>query len=67
MPKALTTYLLRAVPADLWQAARVKANAEQLSMRSVIVALLRAYVDGRVTVRIAARDRRPQYGPKVAV
>ena len=38
-------YQLKHIPLDLWLKARAKATAEQTSMRAVIVALIRAWVD----------------------
>lgn len=37
-------YQLKHIPLDLWLKARAKATAEQTSMREVLVALIRAWV-----------------------
>lgn len=39
-------YLLDKIPATLWTEARAKAKREGMSMRGLLLTLLRRYVDG---------------------
>lgn len=41
---ATVSYLLRAIPADLWEAVKDRARREGLSLRTVLILSLRAYV-----------------------
>ena len=49
------TYLLRDIDDRLWTRAKAKADADGLSLRALLLALLRGYVTGAVS--IAATDR----------
>ena len=40
----VTAYTLRAIPADIWKRARLRALREDLDMRSVLLKLLDQYV-----------------------
>jgi hypothetical protein len=46
----MRAYLLRDIDADLWDQVRRRARSDGLSVRAVILHLLRAYVAGRVSV-----------------
>ena len=56
------TYLLRNVPDGLWRQFHDAARAAKRPMREVLLALVRAYVDGAVEVSVppATRARREQ-------
>jgi plasmid stability protein len=41
------TYLLRDIDPELWTRVKVRAAREGVSMRAVLIRLLRAYVAGR--------------------
>lgn len=45
-----TTYLLRDVDARIWRRVRDRAKTEGVSVRGIILYLLKAYADGRVAV-----------------
>jgi hypothetical protein len=42
-------YILRDAPADLWSQFTTKAKAEGWPLRALFLALMQAYVTGRVT------------------
>lgn len=42
----MANFILRKFDADLWQRVKVRACAEQMSLRSVVLALLAMYADG---------------------
>lgn len=42
------SYLLRRIPSDLWLSARVKSTRKGVSMRLVILKLLRYWLDEKV-------------------
>lgn len=44
------TYMLRDVPPPLWAAVKARAATEHRSLRSLLLALLQAYIDGRVAL-----------------
>ena len=43
-----TTYLLRSIDLKLWLQVKAQADADGLTMRGLIIALLRAYAAGRI-------------------
>ena len=58
-------YPLRDVPLDDWTAMRQRAHAEGLSVRAVLIGLVRAYGEGRVKLRLHVDERRKSRGPRV--
>lgn len=48
-----TTFLLRNVDDKLWTRVKARAKADDLSLRALIMALLRGYADKRVSVSAA--------------
>jgi len=50
------SYLIRDIPRDLWRLAKQKAAEEDVALRDVILALVKAWVEGRARIRIE-RDR----------
>ena len=43
----VNAYFLREVPSDLWRKVKAKAALEGVTVREVIIRLLREYVNGR--------------------
>jgi hypothetical protein len=46
---AFKTYLLRGIPAELWARATRKAKGDGLTMKGLILLLLRRYADGSIS------------------
>lgn len=45
-----TTYLLRDVPADLWERTKRRAALDRLPLRSVLLLLADSYAAGTITI-----------------
>lgn len=48
-------YLLRRIPPDDWDCLKARAEEQGITIRGILLLLVRAYVDGRV--RILATDK----------
>lgn len=46
----MPSYILRTIDADLWDRVKTRAEKDGLPLRALILALLRAYADGKVSV-----------------
>ena len=51
-----TNFILRSIDRQLWRQVKARAAAEDLSLRAVILALLRGYATGALTIA-AAHDQ----------
>ncbi len=49
------TYLLRDIDEKLWKRVKARAEGDGLSLRMLIVLLLRAYADGDVSIKASQR------------
>lgn len=49
------TYLLRDIDEKLWARVKTRAGHEGLSLRMLIVLLLRAYADGEIVITASQR------------
>jgi hypothetical protein len=56
----MTNYIVRSIDRRLWREVKKRAAADDLSLRSVILALLRGYAAGALT--IAAMPAPPAEG-----
>lgn len=59
MKRTATTlnYLLRRIPPDDWDCLKVRAEEEGITIRGVLLLLVRAYIDGRVRILATDKDR----------
>lgn len=46
----MPSYILRNIDPDLWERFKARAEREQIPMRVLILKLIAAYADGRVSV-----------------
>lgn len=56
-------YLLRDIPSDIHERATKRAEADGLPLRSVLIALMEAYADRGITMRLRARKSTPEARP----
>ena len=54
------TYILRNLPPELWTRFKARAAADGWPLRALLLALVTAYVEGRVPLPAPPMDRGPQ-------
>lgn len=60
----MTSYLLRAIPADLWSQVKALSASQGHSLRYVLIVLLRAYIElGRLPEVAGEPNRRQSQEP----
>jgi hypothetical protein len=55
----MPSYILRNIPPDMWEQFKARAEREGIPMRALILLLIEAYADGKVTVSARRAGRQP--------
>jgi hypothetical protein len=55
----MPAYILRNIPADLWTRFKARSEAEGIPMRALVLLLIEAYAEGKISVRAATMRSRP--------
>lgn len=54
----MPSFILRTIDPDLWERVKKRAEADDLRLRGIILALLTLYADGKIDVKTIARKVR---------
>jgi hypothetical protein len=49
----MPAYILRNIPPDLWARFKARSEADGIPMRALVLLLIEAYADGKVSVKAA--------------